>query len=62
MKFYNDADPNEHNPLGFYEIPELIEFDVELFNRLGVDWTDVRGLPEGWTGRAPTSAGLSGAA
>jgi len=52
VKFYNEADPNEHNPLGFYEIPELIQFDVELFNRLGVDWTDVRGLPEGWHQRA----------
>ncbi|MDE1896771.1 MAG: hypothetical protein KGH91_06825, partial [Rhodospirillales bacterium] len=51
VKFYNDADPNEHNPLGFYEIPELIELDVHLFNRLGVDWTDVRGLPTGWTDR-----------
>ena len=52
VKFYNEADPNEHNPLGFYEIPELIEFDVELFNKLGVDWTDVRGLPPGWAQRA----------
>ncbi len=52
VKFYNEANPNEHNPLGFYEIPELIELDVELFNRLGVDWTDVRGLPDGWTERA----------
>ncbi len=52
VKFYNEADPNEHNPLGFYEIPELIEFDVELFNKLGVDWTDVRGLPLGWAERA----------
>jgi hypothetical protein len=52
VKFYNEADPNEHNPLGFYEIPELIEFDVELFARLGVDWTDVRGLPPGWAERA----------
>ena len=51
VKFYNDADPNEHNPLGFYEIPELIELDVHLFNRLGVDWTDVRGLPDGWLDR-----------
>jgi hypothetical protein len=52
VKFYNDADANEHNPLGFYEIPELIDFDVQLFARLGVDWTDVRGLAEGWTERA----------
>ena len=52
VKFYNDADPNEHNPLGFYEIPELIELDVDLFNRLAVDWTDVRGLPDGWPERA----------
>ena len=50
--FINEANPNEHNPLGFYEIPELIELDVELFNRLGVDWTDVRGLPDGWAERA----------
>ncbi len=56
VKFYNDADPNEHNPLGFYEIPELIQYDVELFARLGVDWTDVRGLPPGWTERADLSA------
>ena len=56
VKFYNDADPNEHNPLGFYEIPELIQYDVDLFSRLGVDWTDVRGLPPGWTERADLSA------
>ena len=52
VKFYNEADPNEHNPLGFYEIPELIVFDVELFDRFGVEWTDVRGLPPGWSERA----------
>jgi hypothetical protein len=52
VKFYNEADPNEHNPRGFFEIPELIQFDVDLFNRLGVEWTDVRGLPEGWQARA----------
>jgi hypothetical protein len=52
VKLFNEADPNEHNPLGFFEIPELIEFDVDLFNRLGVEWTDVRGLPEGWWDRA----------
>ena len=51
VKFYNDADANEHNPLGFYEIPELIQLDVDLFNRLGVDWTDVRSLPAGWAER-----------
>ncbi len=51
VKFYNEADPNEHNPLGFYEIPELIELDANLFTRLGVDWMDVRGLPDGWTER-----------
>jgi len=49
---HNDAEPNEHNPRGFYEVPELIELDVDLFTRLGVDWTDVRGLPEGWMSRA----------
>lgn len=52
VKFYNDAEPNEHNPLGFYEIPELIELDVELFTQLGVDWMDVRGLPKAWDERA----------
>ncbi len=52
VKFYNEADPNEHNPLGFYEIPELIQLDVELFTRLGVDWMDVRGLAAGWHERA----------
>ena len=51
VKFYNEADPNEHNPLGFYEIPELIEFDAHLFAHLGVDWPDVRGLPNGWVDR-----------
>jgi hypothetical protein len=59
VKFFNEADPNEHNPLGFYEIPELIEFDVDLFNRLGVEWTDVRGLPEGWAERADVAPLLS---
>jgi hypothetical protein len=52
VPFHNDAEPNEHNPLGFYEIPELIEFDVELFDKLGVDWHDLRSLPEGWSTRA----------
>jgi hypothetical protein len=52
VKIYNDADPNEHNPLGFYEIPELIDFDVNLFAKLGVEWTDVRGLQSGWVERA----------
>ncbi|WP_298285829.1 hypothetical protein [Acidocella sp.] len=52
VKIYNDADPNEHNPLGFYEIPELIDFDVNLFAKLGVEWTDVRGLQGGWVERA----------
>jgi len=33
VKLFNEADPNEHNPMGFYEIPELIGFDVDLFNR-----------------------------
>jgi len=56
VKFYNDADPNEHNPLGFYEIPELIEFDVDLFVKLGVDWTDVRGLQQGWWERPDLAA------
>jgi len=59
VKFFNEAAPNEHNPLGFYEIPELIELDVDLFNRLGVDWTDVRGLPEGWVQRADIATYLS---
>jgi hypothetical protein len=59
VKVYNEADPNEHNPLGFYEIPELIEFDVDLFNRLGVEWTDVRGLPAGWWERADLASFLS---
>ncbi len=59
VKFYNEADANEHNPLGFYEIPELIEFDVDLFTRLGVDWTDVRGLPAGWEERADLAAMLT---
>jgi len=52
VSLHNDAEPNEHNPLGFYEIPELIEFDVDLFARLGVAWTDVRGLPDRWWDRA----------
>jgi hypothetical protein len=52
VTLHNDAEANEHNPLGFYEIPELIEWDVNLFQHLGVDWTDVRGLPDGWWERA----------
>lgn len=61
VKFYNEAAPNEHNPLGFYEIPELIEYDARLFAHLGVDWPDIRGLPEGWVDRtdlAPFEAQL----
>jgi hypothetical protein len=56
---HNDADANEHNPLGFYEIPELIEFDVELFNRLRVEWHDVRNLEPGWWDRADMAPFLS---
>jgi len=52
VMMFNEADPNEHNPLGFYEIPELIGFDVELFAKLGVEWTDIRGLSPGWHERA----------
>ncbi len=52
VTLHNDADANEHNPLGFYEIPQLIEWDVGVFQHLAVDWTDVRGLPEGWSERA----------
>jgi hypothetical protein len=52
VALHNDADANEHNPLGFYEIPELIEFDVEMFGQLGVEWTDIRALPEPWMARA----------
>lgn len=61
VKFYNEASPNEHNPLGFFEIPELIEFDASLFSYLGADWPDIRGLPEHWTDRtdiAPYAAKL----
>jgi hypothetical protein len=56
---HNDADANEHNPLGFYEIPELIEFDAELFNRLRVEWQDVRNLDPGWSERADMAPFLS---
>jgi len=59
VTLHNDAEANEHNPLGFYEIPELIEFDVNLFAHLGVDWTDVRGLPDGWWDRADIARHLS---
>lgn len=59
VSLHNDAEPNEHNPLGFYEIPELIELDVNIFSHLGVDWTDVRGLPEGWSQRADIARFLS---
>ena len=52
VAMHNDAAANEHNPRGFFEIPELIEFDVELFERLGRQWTDLRDLPEGWSSRA----------
>jgi hypothetical protein len=59
VKFYNEADRNEHNPLGFYEIPELIELDVKLFNRLGIEWTDVRGLPADFAGRADVAGSMT---
>ena len=49
---HNDAEANEHNPLGFYEIPELIELDIDIFKHLGVEWTDLRGLPDQWWERA----------
>ncbi len=59
VALHNDAEPNEHNPLGFYEIPELIEFDVDLFARLGVEWTDLTGLPEHFAERADLASYLS---
>ncbi len=59
VALHNDADANEHNPRGFYEIPELIEFDVELFNRLRVEWQDVRNLEDGWWDRADMAPFLS---
>ncbi|GAB0114418.1 sulfotransferase [Acidisoma sp. C75] len=56
VAMHNDAAPNEHNPRGFFEIPELIEFDVELFDRLGRQWTDLRPLDDGWDRRADMAA------
>lgn len=48
VTLHNDAKANEHNPLGFFEIPELIELDVNIFALLGIEWSDLRGLPAGW--------------
>jgi hypothetical protein len=48
VSLHNDAEANEHNPLGFFEIPELIELDVDIFAHLGIEWSDLRGLPAGW--------------
>lgn len=59
VTLHNDADPNEHNPRGFFEIPELIEFDVDLFARLGRQWTDLRPLDSGWHERADMAGFLS---
>lgn len=44
----NEATRNEHNPRGYYEIPELIQLDSEVFARLGRPWHDARFLPEQW--------------
>jgi hypothetical protein len=55
----NDAEANEHNPNGFYESPELIGFDIDLFARLGIEWTDLRGLPDGWVDRADMAVFMS---
>lgn len=59
VALHNDANPNEHNPRGFFEIPELIEFDVDLFARLGRQWTDLRPLEDGWHERADMAGFLS---
>lgn len=59
VALHNDANPNEHNPRGFFEIPELIEFDVDLFARLGRQWTDLRSLEDGWPERADMAGFLS---
>ncbi len=59
VTIHNDADANEHNPRGFFEIPELIEFDVDLFNRFGMQWSDLRSLEEGWNERADMAGFLS---
>jgi hypothetical protein len=59
VNILNDAEANEHNPNGFYESPELIGFDIDLFARLGVEWTDLRGLPEGWVDRADMALFMS---
>ncbi len=48
VTLHNDAEANEHNPLGFFEIPELIELDVDIFAALGIEWSDLRGLPANW--------------
>ncbi len=50
VTLHNDAEANEHNPLGFFEIPELIALDVDIFSALGIEWSDLRGLPAGWQG------------
>lgn len=59
VAIHNDADANEHNPRGFFEIPELIEFDVDLLNRLGMQWADLRSLETGWNERADMAGFLS---
>ena len=58
VEIQSEAAANEHNPLGFYEIPELINFDVELMNSLGMQWADVAPLAEGWHLR-PEVAGFT---
>lgn len=56
VEIHSEAAANEHNPLGFYEVPELIAFDVELMTCLGAEWTDVRALPAGWLERADVAS------
>jgi hypothetical protein len=52
VTIHDETDANEHNPLGFYEIPELISLDVEIMTSLGIDWSDLLGPQPGWAERA----------
>ncbi len=58
VNFNNEASVNEHNPLGFYEVPELISFDIDVFQKMNYEWCDVVPLPEQWLERIDISGML----
>lgn len=48
VTFENDVPVDKFNPVGFYEIARLIEFDDSIFALFGMQWADIRTLSQRW--------------